>query len=34
MTSSVPPLFSFFYHVVFEDVRIEIVQADGPEREE
>ncbi|RLE22970.1 MAG: hypothetical protein DRJ50_06880 [Actinobacteria bacterium] len=30
MTSSVPPLFSFFYHLVFEDVRIEIIQADGP----
>lgn len=30
LTTSVPPLFSFFYHLVFEDVRIEIVQADGP----
>ena len=30
MTTSVPPMFSFFYHLVFEDVRIEIVQADGP----
>jgi hypothetical protein len=30
MTTSVPPLYSFFYHLVFEDVRIEIVQADGP----
>ena len=28
MTTSIPPLFSFFYHLVFEDVRIEIVQAD------
>ena len=30
LTTSVPPLFSFFYHLVFEDVRIEIIQADGP----
>jgi len=29
MTTSVPPMFSFFYHLVFEDVRIEIIQADG-----
>jgi hypothetical protein len=30
LTTSVPPLFSFFYHLLFEDVRIEIIQADGP----
>jgi hypothetical protein len=30
LTSNIPPLFSFFYHLVFEDVAIEIVQADGP----
>ncbi len=30
-TSSVPHLFSFFYHLVFEDVSIEIVQADTPQ---
>jgi hypothetical protein len=30
MTTSVPPIYSFFYHLVFEEVRIEIVQADGP----
>ena len=29
MTANVPPLFSFFYHLVFEDVRIEVVHADG-----
>lgn len=29
-TSSVPPLFSFFYHLVFEDVTIRIVQSDEP----
>lgn len=30
MTTSVPPFFSFFYHLVFEDVRIEVIHADGP----
>ena len=30
MTTSIPPLFSFFYHVVFEEVRIEILQPEGP----
>ena len=25
-TTSIPPLYSFFYHLVFEDVRIEILQ--------
>ena len=29
MTGNVPPLFSFFYHVVFEDVVITLVQAEG-----
>lgn len=29
VTSNVPDLYSFFYHVVFEDVRIEIVQSEG-----
>jgi hypothetical protein len=29
ITTSIPPLFSFFYHLVFEDVRIEILQAGG-----
>ena len=28
MTSNVPPPFSFFYHLVFEDVSIEILQGD------
>lgn len=27
-TTNIPPLFSFFYHLVFEDVRIEIVQVE------
>jgi len=29
-TSNVPPLYSFFYHLVFEDVAIRIVQVDEP----
>lgn len=29
LTASVPPEFSFFYHVVFEDVQIQIVEAGG-----
>jgi hypothetical protein len=29
LTGNVPPPFSFFYHLVFEDVRIEILQGDG-----
>jgi hypothetical protein len=28
-TSNNPPIFSFFYHLVFEDVSIQILQADG-----
>ncbi len=32
MTTNIPPIFSFFYHVIFEEVRMEIVQADGPLR--
>ena len=32
LTGNVPPHFSFFYHLVFEDVRIELVQGDEPER--
>ena len=31
-TGNVPPPFSFFYHVLFEDVKIEIVQADDREK--
>jgi hypothetical protein len=31
-TSSMPPIYSFFYHLLFEEVRIEIVQSDAPER--
>jgi hypothetical protein len=27
-TTSIPPLYSFFYHLVFEEVRIEILQSD------
>ncbi|MCP3978670.1 MAG: hypothetical protein GY716_04965 [bacterium] len=34
VTTNVPPPFSFFYHIVFEDVRIEIVQADGAAEKE
>lgn len=26
---NIPPIFSFFYHLVFEEVRIEIIQADA-----
>ena len=29
-TANVPPIFSFFYHLVFEDVWIQIVEADEP----
>ena len=32
-TGNVPPPFSFFYHLVFEDVRIEQLQVDAPEDE-
>lgn len=28
-SDNVPPIFKFFYHLVFEDVRMEIVQADS-----
>ena len=28
VTTNIPPFFSFFYHLVFEEVQIEIVQAD------
>ena len=31
-TSSLPPVYSFFYHILFEEVRIEIVQSDAQER--
>jgi hypothetical protein len=31
VTGNVPPPFSFFYHLVFEDVQIEILQGDGEE---
>lgn len=30
LTSNLPPFFSFFYHVVFEDVTLEIVHTDPP----
>jgi len=33
-TSNIPPIFSFFYHLVFEDVKIEIIQADEQVRPE
>jgi len=29
MTGNIPPEFSFFYHLVFEDVQIRIVEAGG-----
>jgi hypothetical protein len=30
MTADYPPLFSFFYHLVFEDVATQIAEKDGP----
>lgn len=33
-TENLPPIFSFFYHLLFEEVRIEIVQVDSPVRAE
>ncbi len=29
-TENIPPIFSFFYHLVFEDVTIQILSAEGP----
>ena len=29
-TDNIPDLFSFFYHLVFEDVVIQVTNADGP----
>jgi hypothetical protein len=31
-TTSLPPIYSFFYHLLFEEVKIEIVQSDAQER--
>ena len=30
MTANMPPLFEFFYHLVFEDVELEISHVEGP----